>query len=208
MTPISNIFLPKERVFFDLFEEAAANIHKSAELLVKLFDTYPDNPHLAGEVLRCEQQGDRITHDIIHHLHQTFVTPIDREDIYDLSSALDDIADYTEEAADFLGLYRVKRVPKHAKLLTQVLAQATYQIQEAMPRLRKFKDLRHYTVEINRLENEGDRITREALALLFADEQDPMTVIRWKDIFDRLECAVDATEHVANILEGIVIKNS
>src|SRR6185312_10647832 len=115
---------------------------------------------LARDILVCEQDGDRITHDIIKRLNQTFVTPIDREDIYELASALDDVVDYTEEVADYLGLYRIEAPMQQAEDLSKVLHAAARQIAEAMPRLREFKDISHYTVEINRLENDGDRITR------------------------------------------------
>ena len=156
----------------------------------------------------CEQEGDRITHDIIQRLNQRFVTPIDREDIYELASALDDVVDYTEEVADYLGLYKIEAPMEQAQDLARVLHAAARQIAEAMPRLRGFRDISHYTVELNRLENDGDRIVREAIASLFDTGIDPMVVIRWKDIFERLEEAIDATEHVANILQGVVIKNS
>src|SRR5256885_12801168 len=136
-----------------------------------------------------------------------FVTPIDREDIYQLASALDDIADYTEEVADYLGLYRIEAPFEQAQRLAHVLLQCTRQLAEAMPRLRDFDDISHYTVEVNRLENDADRITREAVASLFHGGIDPMGVIRWKDIFERLEAGVDPTEPGAHLLEGIVIKH-
>src|SRR3712207_5078674 len=169
---------------------------------------FPERNELARDILICEQEGDRITHDIIQRLNQTFVTPIDREDIHELASALDDIVDYTEEVADYLGLYKIEAPMQQAQDLARVLHAASRQVAEALPRLRGFKDLSHYTVEINRLENDGDRIVREAIASLFDNGIDPMVVIRWKDIFERLENAIDATEHTANILEGIIIKNS
>ena len=200
--------LPADRQFFDLFEEAGGNIQRAVGLLEELLAEYPERNELAREILICEQDGDRITHDIIQRLNQTFVTPIDREDIYELASALDDVVDYTEEVADYLGLYKIEAPMTQAQDLARVLHAAGRQIAEAMPRLRGFKDITHYTVEINRLENDGDRIVREAIASLFDNGIDPMVVIRWKDIFERLEEAIDATEHVANILEGIVIKNS
>jgi uncharacterized protein len=208
MARLSAIFAPKEREFFDLFEEAGANIERAAELLERMLDRWPDHGELARDVVVCEQEGDRITHDIIQRLNQTFVTPIDREDIYALASALDDIVDFIEEVADFLGLYRIEAPMEQAQRMAHVLHEACRQIRAAMPRLRTFRDIRHYTVEVNRLENEGDRIIREALASLFERGIDPMMVIRWKDIFERLEDAIDATETAANILEGIVIKNA
>ena len=208
MARLSRVFLPRDREFFDLFEEAGGNIHRAAQLLEQMLRDYPENSELAREILICEQHGDRITHDIVQRLNNTFVTPIDREDILALASALDDIVDFTEEVADFLGLYKIEAPMEHAQRLARVLEQSTHQIEEAMPRLRGFKDLSHYTVEINRLENDGDRITREAIASLFDNGIDPMVVIRWKDIFERLEEAIDATEKVAYTLEGIVLKNS
>jgi len=208
MVELSKLFAPKEREFFDLFEEAGANIVRAAGLLERMLDEWPDHGALGREVVICEQEGDRITHDIIQRLNQTFVTPIDREDIYELASALDDVIDYTEEVADYLGLYKIEAPMSQAQDLARVLHAAARQIAEAMPRLRGFRDISHYTVELNRLENDGDRIVREAIASLFDNGIDPMVVIRWKDIFERLEEAIDATEHVANILQGIVIKNS
>ena len=205
---LSSVLAPRDREFFDLFEEAGGNILRAAGLLEELLHAFPERNDLARDILICEQDGDRITHDIIQRLNQTFVTPIDREDIYALASALDDVVDYTEEVADYLGLYKIEAPMEQAQALAHVLHAAARQISEAMPRLRGFKDISHYTVEINRLENDGDRITREAIASLFDNGIDPMVVIRWKDIFERLEEAIDATEHVANILEGIVIKNS
>jgi hypothetical protein len=169
---------------------------------------YPERAELARDILVCEQEGDRITHDIISRLNSTFVTPIDREDILQLASALDDVIDFTEEVADYVGLYKIEAPMEQAQRQAGVLLQATRQIAEAVPRIRNFADISHFTVEVNRLENDGDRIIREAVASLFEGGIDPMVVIRWKDIFERLENAIDATEHVANILEGIVIKNA
>jgi len=208
MPRLAQVFAPRDRVYFELFEEAGQNITRAADLLDQLLTGYPDSKALAQEITTCEQDGDRITHDIYDRLNHTFVTPIDREDILALASALDDIVDYTEEVADYLGLYKIEAPMDQAIKLAGVLKQATRQISEAIPRLRGFRDISHYTVEVNRLENEGDRITREAVASLFDGGIDPMVVIRWKDLFERLEAAIDATEHVANILEGIVIKNS
>jgi uncharacterized protein len=207
MARLSAIFAPKEREFFDLFEEAGANIVRAAELLERMLDRWPDHGELARDVVVCEQEGDRITHDIIQRLNQTFVTPFDREDIYGLASALDDIVDFIEEVADFLSLYRIEAPMEQAQQQARILHSASRAIAGGIPRLRSFGDLRQFTVEVNRLENEGDRVTREALASLFERGIDPMLVIRWKDIFERLEDAIDATEKTANILEGIVIKN-
>jgi uncharacterized protein len=207
MARLSQLFAPREREFFDLFEEAGANIVRAAELLERIIVDWPEHNELARDVVVCEQEGDRITHDIIQRLNVTFVTPFDREDIYALASALDDIVDFIEEVADFMALYRIEAPMDRAAEMARILHQSARAIAEAIPRLRTFKDIHHFTVEVNRLENDGDRVLREALASLFERGIDPMLVIRWKDIFERLEDGIDATETAANILEGIVIKN-
>ena len=207
MSRLSAIFAPKEREFFDLFEEAGNNCLLAAGLLEKMLAQWPDHGELGREVVICEQEGDRITHDIIQRLNQTFVTPFDREDIIALASGLDDIVDFIEEVADFLSLYRIEAPMDQAQEMARVLHEATRAIAQAIPRLRTLKDIHHYTVEVNRLENEGDRMLRSALASLFEQGIDPMMVIRWKDIFERLEDAIDSTETAVNILEGIIIKN-
>jgi len=205
---LTQMFAPSDREFFDLFEEAGSNTVRAADLLDQLLRNWPDNKELGRELLICEQEGDRITHDLIRKLNNTFVTPIEREDILVLASGLDDIVDFTEEAADYLSLYKIEAPMEQAQRLSHVLLQCTRQIAEAIPRLRGFRDINHYVVEINRLENDGDRITREAIASLFDGGIDPMVVIRWKDIYERLEAAIDACERVAHILESVVIKNS
>lgn len=208
MARFAHVFAPRDRIYFELFEDAGRNMLRAAALLHELLSEYPDNKHLATEILDLEHEGDRLTHEIIDRLNHTYVTPIDRQDILALASALDDIVDYTEEVADYLGLYKIEAPMDQAIWLARVLKDAAAQIAEAMPHLRAFRDISQHTVEVNRLENEGDRITREAVASLFDGGIDPMVVIRWKDIFERLEAAIDATERAANILEGIVIKNS
>jgi uncharacterized protein len=208
MSRLSQVFTPKDREFFDLFEESAGNMVRAADLLDRMLGTFPDNAGLARDILICEQEGDRITHDVIHRINATFVTPIDREDIRLLASALDDVVDFTEEVSDYLGLYKIEAPMEQAQRMAHILVQATRQIAEAMPRMRDFGDISHFTVEVNRLENDGDRVVREAIASLFDAGIDPMIVIRWKDIFERLEDAIDACERVANVLEGIVIKNA
>jgi len=206
---LGDLFAPRDRAYFELFEEAGRNAVLAADLLERMLVNFPDSREMAGEILECEHEGDRITHDIIDRLNHTFVTPIDREDILALASALDDIVDYTEEVADYLGLYRIEAPMDQAISLARVLSQACQEIGKAIPLLRGFKpEISEHTMEVNRLENDGDRITREAVASLFDARIDPMVVIRWKDIFERLEAAIDSTEHVADILYGIVIKNS
>ena len=208
MARLSQVFVPKDREFFDIFEEAALNIARAGEMLEEMLRGFPESAHLAREILLCEQNGDRVTHDIFSRLNQTFVTPIDREDILELASALDDVVDLTEEVSDFLVLYKVEAPMDPAERLATILKDACRQIAKAVPRMRTFGDISHYVVEIHRLENEGDRVSREAMASLFENGIDPMVVIRWKDVFDRLEGAIDASERVANLLSGIVIKNA
>jgi predicted phosphate transport protein (TIGR00153 family) len=200
--------LPRDRTFFELFVEAGQNTLRAARLLDEMMGSWPDAKDMGREILKAEQEGDRITHDIVQRLNSTFVTPIDREDIYALATRMDDIVDFTEEAADFLGLYGIEAPMEQAQALTKVLVAACEQLAEGLDHLREFKGLEKYWIEIHRLENEGDRISRDAVASLFSNGIDPMVVIRWKDMFAVLENAIDATETAAQIIEGIVIKNS
>jgi predicted phosphate transport protein (TIGR00153 family) len=200
--------LPRDRTFFDLFIEAGQNALQAARLLDEMMHSWPEAGALTREILKAEQEGDRITHDIIRRLNSTFVTPIDREDIYGLATRMDDIVDFTEEAADLLGLYKIEAPMEQAQALTRVLVGSCEQLALGLENLPQFKELDRYWIEIHRLENDGDRISRDAVASLFSNGIDPMVVIRWKDMFAVLEEAIDATETVAQILEGIVIKNS
>jgi uncharacterized protein len=200
--------LPRDRTFFDLFIQAGHNTVHAARLLDRMMHSWPDEKDLAREILLAEQEGDKITHTIVQRLNSTFVTPIDREDIYGLATQMDDIVDFTEEAADLLGLYKIEAPMSQAQALTKVLVAACEQLAEGLEHLPEFKQLDKYWIEIHRLENDGDRISRDAVASLFSNGIDPMVVIRWKDMFAVLENAIDATETAAQILEGIVIKNS
>jgi uncharacterized protein len=196
------------REFFNLFDEAGANILRAAELLDDLLGTWPDENGLQREILICEQEGDRITHDLIQLLNHKVPTSIDRQDVYELASALDDVVDYTEEAADFLSLYNIEAPMEQAQELSRVLRGSCSNLAAALSRLEHFGDFHHELVEINRLENEGDRIVREALASLFVNGIDPMVVIRWKDIFERMEQAIDACETASHLIESIVVKHA
>jgi predicted phosphate transport protein (TIGR00153 family) len=200
--------VPKDRVFFDLFAEGGQNTLRTSKLLRDMLERWPDEGGLSRDILKAEQEGDRITHDIIRRLNTTFVTPIDREDIYALATQMDDIVDYIEEAADFMGLYQIEAPMDQALALAEVLVKCCEQLYGLLQHLRGFKDLDTYWIEIHRLENDGDRIYRDAVAALFAGRVDPMVVIRWRDVFLRLERAIDATETSASIVEGIVIKNA
>jgi predicted phosphate transport protein (TIGR00153 family) len=208
MPRLSQLFMPREREFYDLFEEAAENILRAAAMLEEMLESWPEKSELTREILLAEQEGDRITHDIIKRLNSTFVTPFDREDIYGLATQVDDVVDYTEEAADFLGLYQIEAPMEQALALADVLVGCCGELATALDGLRGFKDLDRHLIEIHRLENDGDRISRDAVASLFANGIDPMVVIRWKDIFAVLERAIDATETCAHIIEGVAIKNA
>ena len=200
--------VPRDRVFFDLFYQAGQNTLRAARMLREMLQNWPDEGGLAREILLTEQEGDRITHDIVQRVNTTFVTPLDGEDIYALATQVDDIVDFTEETADFMGLYKIEAPMAQAQAMADVLVKSCEQLAGALAELRGFRDLEQYWIEIHRLENDGDRLYRDAVAALFANGIDPMAVIRWKDIFTVLERAIDATETAAHILEGIVIKNS
>ena len=208
MPSIGQLLRGSDREFLDLVEQAGANAVRAATLLDELLGGFPETHRLTRDIVVCEQDGDRLTHALVKRINQSFVTPIDRDDILRLSSALKDIVDYIEEAADYLTLYRIEAPMTQAQELARVLLDATRQIDSAIPRMREFKSISSHTVEVHRLEHEGDRIVRGAIAALFEGGIDPMVVIRWKDIFELLEDAIDATERAAFVLEGIVIKNA
>jgi len=191
-----------------LVEEAARNVQRCGLLLRDLFTDYPERATLAQDLKVCEQEGDRITHDIIHRLAGSgrVRAPFDAGDGYALATALDDIVDHSEQAAAQLGLYGVEASMEQAVDFTAVLVGAGEQIAQALRCLRTGTELGPHLVEIHRLENEGDRLQRGGVASLFAGGIDPMVVIRWKDIFESLEAAVDACETVAHVLEGITLK--
>jgi uncharacterized protein Yka (UPF0111/DUF47 family) len=193
-----------------LFEESARNVQRVALLLRDLLADYPEQSALARDILLCEQEGDRIAHDILHRLagNGRRRAAFDAADVHALAGALDDIVDYAEEAADQLGLYGVEAPMEQAEQIAAVLVGCAEQVAAALRGLRSGADLSAQLVEIHRLENEGDRLQRAAVTDLFANGIDPMMLIRWKDIFDTLEAAVDACETVANVLEGMSIKRA
>ena len=188
-----------------LVEEAGRNVQRCGLLLHDLLVDYPEHATLAQDLKVCEQEGDRITHDIIHAM-STNGSKLDQRDAYELARALDDVVDYAEETADSLELYSVEAPMVQAEELADVLAGAAAAVSSALTLLRSGDDLSSALVEIHRLENEGDRISREAIASLFRSGTDPMVVIRWKDIFESLEQAIDSCETVAHVLEGIELK--
>ena len=193
----------------ELLEESGRNVQRATLLLRDLITDYPERAELARDLVLCEHEGDRIAHDIIHRLNGgtgRMRAPFDPSDGYALATALDDIVDYAEQTADTLGIYGVEASMEQASQLGDVLVGSGEQVARALRSLRTGSELAPYLVEIHRLENEGDRISRDAVAALFHDGIDPMVVIRWKDIFESLEASVDACETVAHVLEGISLK--
>lgn len=188
--------------FYDLFERAAANAERTAELFAKMIEEYPENSELVREILLCEQEGDRITQAIIRQLGDGSRPPLSRSAIHKLATTIDDVVDITEQVADAFGLYKIEAPMDPALDLAQVLVDSTKQLTIAIGTLRTGDSMSESIVEIHRLENEGDRLSREAIASLFAGGVDPMVVIRWKDIFELMEHAIDACEDVAHTLEG------
>ena len=199
---------PQKREFFDLYSQASANTVEIARLLVELLDRFPEGGRaLIGQIKELEHLGDRLTHEIVLLLNKTFVTPFDRDDMYRLAGALDDICDHIDEAADNLGSYGVDRVPEKAREQASVILRASTKLDEAVRRLEGFKDSSDQLAELRALEDEGDALERDAVAELFRSTDDAKTIIRWKDIHERLEEAVDALENAADVLEAIVVKN-
>lgn len=206
--------LPKETVFFDLFEKSAENVHKGAQKLLELMGNFGDLAYRAQEIKEIEHAGDRLTHDMIERMNKTFITPLDREDIHELACRLDDILDLMDTATARMSLYKVAEPMPDAVALARVLVASTATIQKAMPLLRTLgkkasaEALLKSCIEIHTQENEGDRIEQHALAALFENGHDPILIIKWKDIFQDLEAATDRCEDVANAIESIVLKNA
>ena len=200
--------VPREREYFRLFSEMAGNLQRAGELLVELMDNYGDGKTRSRAILEHEHVGDKIVHDIVKRLNRTFVTPLDREDIYNLAATMDDVLDNIEATADCLMLYRVTEVRPAARDLAVVIAKATVVLRQAIDNLESRKNLREDCVEVNRLENDGDRLFRDATAELFDGDMTCADIIKWKDIYGLLESAIDRCEDVANIVESIVLKNT
>ena len=191
----------------ELLEDSARNVQRASALLRDLFADYPEQPEIAAAVRDCEHEGDRITHEILSRLAE-YGTGLDPADVYALTGALDDIVDHAEEAADQLGLYGIEAPMEPALQMAEVLVIAADRVADSLRALRGGEDVAASLVEIHRLEDDADRIVRAAVASLFVNGIDPMIVIRWKDIFETLERAVDACETVANVLEGIELKRA
>jgi len=200
--------IPRETKFFDMFVDDARNLLSAARLLEQFFRDYDDRERIASQLLDAEHAGDQISHDIGHRLEATFVTPFDREDIHALISRLDDILDFIEEVADTCILYNIEAPTETAQAQAEIITRQCEQLAEALTRLRSFKGVEQHWIEVHRLENEGDRIARQAVAELFKHGQEPMDVIKWKDVYALLEKAIDAAEDAANVIERIVVKHA
>jgi predicted phosphate transport protein (TIGR00153 family) len=201
---------PRETGFYELLSQSAANLVTGTSLLVELLGAeHGDRVGIVDRMREAEHAGDDATHAIMRALNTTFVTPFDREDIYRLASNLDDVMDFMEAAADLVVLYQIVELPTQVAQQVEVLQRAAELTAEAMPRLRSMENLAEYWIEINRLENIGDQVYRQALAHLFNDGRyDAITVLKLKEVVDQLEAAADAFEHVANTIETIAVKES
>jgi predicted phosphate transport protein (TIGR00153 family) len=204
-------FIPRQPKFYDLFEKSTANLVVAAGKLVDLFDDYTDLELKVSRLKDLEHEGDTITHEIMHNLHRTFVTPFDREDIAKLANSLDDVLDLIEAAARSCLLYRIDKPIERACELAQIILLCTHKLNEVMPLLHhrdQFDKVLEQCIEINRLENEADDVNHAALAELFDNTKDLSQIIKWREILEHMESATDRAEDVANVLEAVVLKHA
>ena len=201
-------FRPVDSSFYDLFSEAAGHLVVGAQLLSEMLADGDSRAEIAQRMREAEHAADETTHSIIRRVNSTFVTPFDREDIYALASALDDVMDMMDEAVDLILLYEVTSLPPESTQQVEVLQRCAELTAAAMPALESMGSLDEYWIEINRLENTGDKSYRRVLADLFSGEHEPLEVMKLKDIVESLEEAIDCFEKVANIVEQIAVKES
>ena len=199
--------VPRTTEFYDLFTRAGQNLLETARLAQRRFAEFPQGGS-HDEVKALENQGDDLTREIIELLNTQYVTPFDREDIYELAKAIDDVVDYIDNASDLLGLYKVESSMAPAVEQCRVLVSAAEHLANALSELRRLRRAEQHLVRVKELEDEGDSIVRKAIAALFDEGADPLTIIRWKDIFEALEDALDACETAANVVGNIVVKNA
>jgi hypothetical protein len=200
--------IPKEEAFFELFKKAAHNMIEGSRLLKNMMEDFRDPAAKARQIKDVEHVGDGLTHDIATRLNQTFITPIDREDIHDLASALDDILDAVEAVADRFVIYKIVRPTESAIRLADILYQASVAVGCGVDRIgMSHAQVTECSVQVNSLENEADRVSRDAISALFEKETDPIAVVKWKEIYETFEAGTDRCEDVANILERIVLKH-
>jgi uncharacterized protein len=201
--------IPRDKKFFDMFADMATLLGEGARLLKQTLDDFQDIENRVQKLKDIEHRGDEMTHSVLTKLNQTFITPFDREDIYRLASSLDDVLDFTYAAGVRLVMYKIKAAPPAASQLAEIVVKQTDQIMNAVQRLEKKHDhVLEYCVEINRLENEADQVTRAAVGELFDKEKDPISLIKLKELYEALETATDKAEDVANVLEGVVLKSA
>jgi predicted phosphate transport protein (TIGR00153 family) len=199
--------IPREVKFFDLFDQQSQNIIKASQLLRELVNNFADARAKAHAIKEVEHQGDQITHEIVRKLNTTFITPIDREDIHDLATRLDDVLDFIEAVAERLVLYRIKETTSACRAMADVIVQISLAMDRAIKCLRTMDPGFHeHAVEVNRLENSADNLLRDSLAALFEENGDPIEVIKWKEIYETMETVTDRCEDVANVIEGIILK--
>jgi predicted phosphate transport protein (TIGR00153 family) len=199
---------PRDNAFFGMFTEAGRNLAESVDVLAGLIDPNANREAIAKELREREHAGDSVTHRIMRQLNTSFVTPFDREDIYRLASALDDVVDAIEAAADFIVLADVGKLPPLMTEQIQLLQRSANETAEAMSRLKTLRDLEPYWIEVNRLENEADRVYRKLLSKLFSGDYDALTMVKLREVADGFEDAADALEHVAHAVETIAVKES
>jgi len=201
--------VPRTTEFYDLFSRAGQNALEAARLAETRFREYPNTSVTQADVKAIETEGDQITRDLIQLLNTQYVTPFDREDIFQLATAIDDVVDNIEEAADLLELYRIEQPAKQAIEQCRILVGAVTCLSRALDGLKGRRGVQDTLVELKALEDEGDRVVRDAIAALFQDARiDPLIVIRWKDIYEALETALDAAESAANVVGNVLVKNA
>ncbi|MBI3404290.1 MAG: DUF47 domain-containing protein [Acidobacteria bacterium] len=200
--------MPHEASFFELFSDLAGTVHEGSKALVDLVANFTDVRAKASKIKELEHRGDNITHEVMRRLNQTFITPFDREDIHELASTIDDVLDLTDAAAGRLVTYNVARIRPGVLELAELLERTAGQVVAAVGQLEKHDEIMHCCIEINQLENEGDRVSRQLIAGLFVDEKDPVEIIKWKEIIEVMETAIDKCEDVANVIESVVLKNA
>ena len=201
-------FIPKEEKFFDMFNAMAQNVQEGSKLLKKMMEKDADIRDIAESIKALEHKGDRMTHDLFTKLNKTFIVPIDREDIHALSSKIDDVMDLIESIARRMVLFKIKETSEPATQLAQILSRSTAEVTAAVSQLQNGMKVMEHCIEINRLENEADHIYHVALGKLFETETDPINLIKWKELLEKLETSLDKCEDVANVIESIVVKNA
>ncbi len=200
--------VPRETKFFDMFAEVSANLTQGARLMVEMLHDFKDIPGQVQKLKDIEHRGDEMTHAIITKLNQTFITPFDREDIHKLASSLDDVLDFLNSAGDRLVLYKIQSAPPEAETLAGLVVKQCEELEKAVKNLEKHDHVLEHCVEINRLENEADTVSRRAIGRLFEHERDPIALIKLKELYEVLETATDKAEDAANVLESVVVKSA